>query len=118
MGSLGVPYHKMFIPYTLQTFYSRLCNGFYGSNQIFKAMMQATKDSMKKIRARKICDFLISLKRLKIGTGDVESNVRRTCDILSVDNKVKVIMQIMRQKVADAFKCLKEVQLSNSKSWR
>ena len=80
--------------------------------------MQATKDSMRKIRARKICDFLVSLKRLRIGTGDVESSVRKTCSILSTARRVGVVMQIMRQKISDAFKDFKRLQLHDSKTWK
>ena len=98
----------MFIPYTLRASYWRLCETRPDSNRIYDAMIQATFDNMKCVRSRKICDLFISLKHLGIGTSEVEYSVKRTCSILSDRYKRITKMKIMRVKIGDAFKNLKD----------
>ena len=108
----------MFIPYSLRAFYRRLSLQRPDSDQIYEAMLQATKDSMRCIRSRKICDLLIALKRIGVGTSDVEFGIKKTCYMLSDWYKLKVKMRIMREKIKDAFGDLKKDEIANAKTWK
>ena len=81
----------MILEYTLHAYLERLsqkCED--DSNRCYGAMVQAMKDSLNKIKARKVCDFLITLKRNHVGTNEVEHGIRKTCKLLSdVENESK-----------------------------
>ena len=80
--------------------------------------MRSTKNTMRSVRARKICDFLVRLKQLKMSTPEVESNIKRTCRLLNEREKQYVKMKIMRKKIADSFECLRSERKNTSRLWK
>ena len=108
----------MLIPRNLQAFYRYLSNRRPGSNQIFNAMMQATKGSTDYIQARKVCDLLVALKKQNMATNDIEYGVRKTCRMLSRRQQMVVKMSIMRKKIGDAFTDMARKKARSSKTWK
>ena len=109
-------YRNMIIPYTLQVFLRRLSFKGQDSNRIFNAMMQATRGSIEYIQSRKVCDFLVMMKKCKLGTN--EFGVRRTCHLLNSQQQQMIKMKIMRKKIGDAFTELAKKKLNNGRIWR
>ena len=66
---------KMLIPRALQAFYRQLSYRGHDSNRVYDAMIQATKDSIEYIRARKVCDLLVTMRKSKVATNEVEYGV-------------------------------------------
>ena len=108
----------MIIPNWLQAFYRRISLKGEDSDRIYNAMMQATKSSFESVHARKVCDLLVTLKKYKVGTNDVEYGVRRSCQLLSEKRKSLIKMEIMRKKIGDAFCVMMKKRRDSARIWK
>ena len=68
----------MLLTDNLRACYRRMSLGRPDSDRIYQAMIQATIGSMKCVQPRKVCDLLITLKRYKLGTAEVEYGIKKT----------------------------------------
>lgn len=110
----------MYVPYPLRVVYQTLssnCENF-SSNRTFQAMLHATESTMNEINKRSICKLLRSLRNENIGTSDVEYGIRKMCAVVGDAAQVDIKRKIMRWKVNDAFRVLRETQHANLKIWR
>ena len=87
------------IPRTLQAQYMRISQGEPDGDRVYCATVQATKDNMRYICARKTCDLLVKTRRAGIALNEVEHSVNRTCAMLSDQQRFVVKMKIMRSKL-------------------
>ena len=94
----------MIIPYTLQAVYRQLSYESNNSNQVFTAMMHATKSIMKNTRNRNVIYLLRNLIMNNVGTNEVEKNVNKSCKLLGENSKIRVKKMIMKSKVGDAYR--------------
>lgn len=108
----------MIIPLNLQVSYHKMSPERQDDGQIYDEMMQATKGSFKSVCARKICDFLVSLKKSGVATNEIEFGIRKSCYMLSKKRKMQIKMEIMRRKIGDAFKELAKKKRESARIWR
>ena len=80
--------------------------------------MQATRSSFESVRARKVCDLLVTLKKNNVATNDVEHGIRRSCCKLTCRQQLVVRMDIMRAKIKDAYKDMASKRIENAKIWK
>ena len=115
---------KMVIPDFLQALYQYTDNAVNGNtNQLYNAMVRATKSFMRMVKCKVRCSLLKSLYRMKLATSNVESQTRKLCvngnnEVFksTVVDKVKAI--VMREKVNDAYAEYRKSTSVNNKVWR
>ena len=108
----------MIIPYTLQAVYRQLSYESNNSNQVFTAMMHATKSIMKNTRNRNVIYLLRNLIMNNVGTNEVEKNVNKSCKLLGENSKIRVKKMIMKSKVGDAYRQYRHSMRENKIIWR
>ena len=93
------------------------------TNQVFDAMLRATRSAMRTVEAKGRCDVLKSLRKERIGTTNVEHSVKKLCVYrdgqgfkVSVMNKVKDM--VMREKNNDAYTEYRRLRKEDNKIWR
>ena len=118
----------MDIPRHLKAIYNQLTgrnenNTNSDTNQVFDAMLRATRSTMKTIDAKSRCDVLKSLRRERIGTSNVEHLIKKLCIYKdgrefkkSVINRVKEL--VMREKKNDAYTEYRRLKKEDNKIWR
>ena len=111
------PQITMIIPQHLQAFYREISLSVerHDQDQVYEAMMQATRSSFESVRARKVCDLLVTLKKNNVATNDVEHGIRRSCCKLTCRQQLVVRMDIMRAKIKDAYKDMARKRIENAR---
>ena len=108
----------MINPYTLQAVYRQLSYESNNSNQVFTAMMHATKSIMKNTRNRNVIYLLRNLIMNNVGTNEVEKNVNKSCKLLGENSKIRVKKMFMKSKVGDTYRQYRHSMRENKIIWR
>ena len=87
-------------------------------DQVFTAMKHEIKENEKKMKCQSKCYLLRQLKSIKIGTNDVEHAIRRLQHKCSDSLRMKIKMNMMRQKVSQAYEELRNIQNECNIIWR
>ena len=106
------------IPHTLQAFYRRISHGDPDCDQIYNAMVQATKASTRYVQLIKACDLLVRLKNSGLATNDVENSAKKPNRLLSEKQRFTLKMQMMRKKISDSYKNMQEKRRTNTETWK
>ena len=118
----------MCVPKYLQAKYRQLSaegnnNTNVNTNQMYTAMLRATKSSISVIRCRNRCDTLRSLKKEVVGTSEVEELTKKLC--VNRENKNfkngvmdKVKKIVMREKLNDTYAEYLHSIHEDNETWR
>lgn len=85
---------------------------------VLETMKRTFTQSLKLLRSRHVFDLFVRLRRLRVGTNEVENNCKRLCLGLNKNRERNMVMRVMSWKLADARRCLEKARWENTHEWR
>ena len=85
--------------------------------QVRDAMGQITQANLKRIQCEQVCRLFRILISRNVGVGAVESNIRRTFGMCSKYYQQTVKRKLMRMKLSDAYRKLREKKNKYLETW-
>ena len=108
----------MYIDAVLLNTYQSISLKCVDSNRVFNVLIHATKDTIKTFKCRSRCWLLNKLKSEGVGTNEVEHGISRMCSTMSEKRRGEIKNAIMRNKVGDAYRELRDMEKKQRNQWK